>query len=750
MSEKITNIQIEEFLKDWEKTSDTLILEEGKEKNEVVAIAKAKGINLKDNTDLAGFKTIYTFANKANANKARLPKERLLKALPSMIGKPVDIDHIRNYVTGHYIDYRYRAKEDMVIAYGVFYKSNFGDEWQKAKQLFKSKKLTTSYEIWCPSEKRKHLKDGTYELQHMEIAGGALLFNDKPAFEDAKVLELAKSNMKKQPEDLIFASKYNSEDLITSEDVFKKSVEENIKKLEEKNKLLEEEKVIQEIQNQTNKIKCSNCQEEFEYSGIETQVKCPKCFAILNKEGTMQYPPQIKDFNVLCPSCKVNQWLIVSQKDNVAKLRCLHCAKEYQITFKTKKNNELLDKIDFVYCGSVSCIQCGRSIYYSGISSIKERTLKCPKCGLSFAYTLIDETHKNITKIEEIKTDKTSKKEEKKMTDKIKKDEKTSEEKVEEKKVEPKKDETKTEVKETPKVEETPKKDEKVETPKEEKKDKAENAKVEDKVETEKKEVVVKPKEEKKVEDDKTKEKPEVEAKVETKETPKVEEKVETPKEEVEVKKEEAKAKPKEKKTSFKCSCVDCGHKMTSEKHCVNLKCPKCGGKMKRAERPGNGKPEEKKKEKPNKASEVKKEEKIEATAKVEPITEVNEEPKAEAKKEEKKVETKVKETSEGLKAEIEKLTSDLSTAKKEAEFYKTNALEIAKRREELDTFNEKISDKDILDDEKFVKVKTDKENASIKKPEVVGTKVKEKDYFAKYRQEIDDLANRKKKRTTN
>jgi hypothetical protein len=93
--EKITNIQIQEFLQDFEATSELYLLDEGKEKNELVAIAKTKGINLRDNKDLAGFKTIYTFANKANANKARLPKEVLLKALPTMIGKPVDIDHNR-------------------------------------------------------------------------------------------------------------------------------------------------------------------------------------------------------------------------------------------------------------------------------------------------------------------------------------------------------------------------------------------------------------------------------------------------------------------------------------------------------------------------------------------------------------------------------------------------------------------------------------------------------------------------------
>jgi len=39
----------------------------------------------------------------------------------------------------------------------------------------------------------------------------------------------------------------------------------------------------------------------------------------------------------------------------------------------------------------------------------------------------------------------------------------------------------------------------------------------------------------------------------------------------------------------YNCSCVDCGHKMKSDKHCNTIKCPKCGGEMRRQERPGPG-----------------------------------------------------------------------------------------------------------------------------------------------------------------
>jgi len=45
-----------------------------------------------------------------------------------------------------------------------------------------------------------------------------------------------------------------------------------------------------------------------------------------------------------------------------------------------------------------------------------------------------------------------------------------------------------------------------------------------------------------------------------------------------------------EKQEKFNCECIKCGHKMTSEEHCDKLECPECGGKMRRAERPGPGK----------------------------------------------------------------------------------------------------------------------------------------------------------------
>jgi len=389
MKELLNSKDIQDFLNDVRINSETDILEEGKEKDEIIEIAFAKGIILKDSRDLAGFKTIYTFANKANKNKARLPKEALLKALPTMIGKPVDIDHLRNYVIGHYIDYRYAQKEDMVIAYGVFYKSNFKKEWEKAKSLFRAKKLTTSYEIWCPKDKRKKKEDGTFDLLEQEIAGGALLFSEKPAFEDAKVLEFAKQNIENIEDEMIYASKYTDEELLTSQEVDL----DNTKK-EDTNK----------ENNQNKIITCSNCKESIDLMTItelaQGTIKCPKCFAVLNGQtGEMIYPPQIIDFKLLCPECHCGNWLLLKNSSESVEIKCKSCAKEYIISFIKVESSDLLKNVSFFYSNRVGCLQCGTRVDVFGISSMKTKNVKCPKCGLSFSY---DIAHEHLRKISSI------------------------------------------------------------------------------------------------------------------------------------------------------------------------------------------------------------------------------------------------------------------------------------------------------------------------------------------------------------
>jgi len=39
----------------------------------------------------------------------------------------------------------------------------------------------------------------------------------------------------------------------------------------------------------------------------------------------------------------------------------------------------------------------------------------------------------------------------------------------------------------------------------------------------------------------------------------------------------------------YNCECIECGHTLKTDKHCKDIKCSECGGKMRRKERPGPG-----------------------------------------------------------------------------------------------------------------------------------------------------------------
>ena len=44
-----------------------------------------------------------------------------------------------------------------------------------------------------------------------------------------------------------------------------------------------------------------------------------------------------------------------------------------------------------------------------------------------------------------------------------------------------------------------------------------------------------------------------------------------------------------ERAESYECECIDCGKTVESDEHCKDIKCPDCGGEMRRKERPGPG-----------------------------------------------------------------------------------------------------------------------------------------------------------------
>jgi len=248
MKERIKGIELETFLKDYEVSSTIEFLETGKEKSDLIESAKKRGILVEGSRDLGLLKTIYCFTDKPNSNGAIVPSKEFQKKLPQIIGKPMNQNHIREKILGFYIDYKYILKENKAITYAVFFKSNYPEEWKEAKKLQKKGKLSSSFEIWSDKETKK--SNGDFVLRSMELAGGALLYEDEniqPSFKNAKVLSIAKKELPNyvQEKCLVFASKSikaKPEDIIISNDWALKEVKKNAEKLakeKEWNKLAE-------------------------------------------------------------------------------------------------------------------------------------------------------------------------------------------------------------------------------------------------------------------------------------------------------------------------------------------------------------------------------------------------------------------------------------------------------------------------------------------------------------------------------
>jgi len=425
--------ELKDFLKDYQNNSETIILSESKQKDELIAVAKKKGILVDGSFDLAVFKTIYTFTDKANGNKEMTRKQELLRALPTLIGKPVNIDHIRRYIVGYLIDYRFVEKDNKVIAYGIFFKNAFAEEWEEIKQLFKDKKLATSHEIWSDKNKDEILEDGTVVLHDLQIAGEAILLKTTPAFPGAKVLKI--SVKAQETLDRVKASleevntdkgKYQLVYACVNKDGLCRSIEEDkeIHVADESAKTATPPPVVpqsnQPVQpNQTQKmpIVCVNCGQNFEHEfmagGVAGQVKCPNCWCVLDQTGKVVYPAQIKNFSISCPECQTrDNWLITESKDRDSILRCMSCSKDYKVTFKDEDPaGKLIKRMQFLRTGKVRCIQCGKYHEYAQISTLKTVDVNCSKCGIKFTFDVggNERNKREIEKISEIKLNKSNK-----------------------------------------------------------------------------------------------------------------------------------------------------------------------------------------------------------------------------------------------------------------------------------------------------------------------------------------------------
>ena len=705
---------IEYFITDFENNSKIELVEASKEKDELYKIASHRGIKIKGSRDLAVFKTIYGFTDRPNQNGAILPQKDLLKVLPQIVGKPISVNHNRRFVVGHYIDYRYIQKSKQIVAYGIFYKSNFGAEWAKAQKLFKKKKLSSSFEIWVPEEAKKFNEDGTYEMHQMEIAGGALVFQDKdnePAFEGADVLAIAKV-LDSCDSELVYAKKHKETEILNS-NMWKDSIEQNKEKLDiEKNPV--------------NFVTCAHCQESFETVAL-TDIKCPKCFSILKQDGSVLYPPQLQDFKIRCLNCEANDWLILNNEDDRADLRCKACSKEYTVNFKKPETSDMLNRIEFVYVSTIACPQCGTRNTISGTSKMTKHEVNCGKCGLKFNVDTkeLDKTRQIDTIAEK------SSEERRNEEDMAKEEEKTVEEVVKDEQVEEVK-KTEEVNAETPKAEEKPAEDVVVEDNTEEVKEEVKEDKAE--------EVVVKSSEDKEESTEASKVTPELEESSEDEKVSEESETTEQPAEPVidsaepveEVKSEESQAEESDEVVTEE-SQTDESTEIPEEEVEADVEKESIESEEVTEETPVEDKEETVVETASDRETRLRKL----LDRAVEKIVKLQKDKKL-------AIESATVQATEGKDVEIAKIKED---AEAKIEFAVKNARLIVARRHKLGKYANSIEDKDIVKDEVYEKVLLEKRNAELRARQENGSEIvtamseRTDEFYSKYKQEIDRKA---------
>ena len=179
------------FLQDLTYNAAFRILDEAKDKNELLEVAKANGLVLPAQ-DIAVFKCTYAYTDRQNLNGCTLPKADVEKALGTLNGKSVDIDHQRKTVIGYWLEGRIDKNE--IIAYGAIWKDNFAEDYKLIKEMFDAGNLAVSFEAWGNRTYTNAAKT-EYTLSDIEFAGGAILIKTKPAFAGAGVLEMAKKRV---------------------------------------------------------------------------------------------------------------------------------------------------------------------------------------------------------------------------------------------------------------------------------------------------------------------------------------------------------------------------------------------------------------------------------------------------------------------------------------------------------------------------------------------------------------------------
>ena len=249
---------------------------------ELYDIAKSRGIDM-PHPALSIFKSVLAEIEVPNGNKIRLGKKATEAAVSTLIGTQVNKNHsVRRdpktlefvqdpVILGHIVDATINKQNQIEIAC-IFYKYQYFDAWEEAKDLFEKDKLSMSFELSYDIESAEKLADGTKRLNDYYFTGAGLLFGVKPACKKAYVFEMATKKLQEklsmERQSLIFANNQNSQ----------KSIMEVLKLMADEVKKIEEPQVASEVtvEAPVEAVKVEEPVKVEETKAEETKVETPK------------------------------------------------------------------------------------------------------------------------------------------------------------------------------------------------------------------------------------------------------------------------------------------------------------------------------------------------------------------------------------------------------------------------------------------------------------------------------------------
>lgn len=258
--------KVEKFLSDMSYNSTFRFLDMGsdKDKKKLLEVAKSNNLVLPAQ-DLSVFECVYAFTDRENKNGCTLPRNEVEKALKTLRGKSIDLDHMRKSVVGHWIDAKLDG--DTIIAYGAIFKGSFQEDYDVIQELFNKGNLAVSFEAWGKRIPNGTV-DGGYDLTNIEFAGGALLLRSEPAFDGAGVLEMAKDRVLEMAK------------VMTAPKTFAHEVDEDL----EKARMYVSD--MDGIMRSLSQIDCPSCKEQhcmdpmmIDYANNKMKAQCYNCSA---------------------------------------------------------------------------------------------------------------------------------------------------------------------------------------------------------------------------------------------------------------------------------------------------------------------------------------------------------------------------------------------------------------------------------------------------------------------------------------